>query len=471
MSALRAAPSWVASARDLILVAMAVFAVNIAIGILNGADVVEFTRDQLLTHVHAGTVGWLTLTIVASAFLLFRASDRRLVIALAVLVPIYVVAFFTGNLAFRAIGGTALLIAIAWLLVWVWREYLGGERSLPKLAVALGLTAFGYGAVVGVLLQISFAAGVTIIPGDAIGAHASAMTFSYLVLAAMGLMEWRLLGTRDLPRAGLVQVVALFLGGLIISVALLAGAEQAGGGLYLLTQLVAVVLFVVRIWPRSLRIDWLAASPIRNVAAASLWVVIALALFIGGIVISVGLMVGAEQAAGGLYLLLELVAVVLFVIRIWPRSTRVGWLDANPIRHVAAASIWVVGALILFMYLVFSFITAADPSDPAAFPVNVLLASDHAVYIGVITNIVLSLLAVLVLDESARRSWIGHLMFWGVNLGLLVFVVGLILNTPEIKRIGAPVMGLTLYVSLAILAWRAISASIDSVEAGLAEPA
>lgn len=402
MSVLRAAPSWAVAARDLFLVAMAVFVFNIAIGILNGADAVEFDRNQLLSHVHAGTIGWLTLTIVASTFLLFRAADRRLMLALAILVPIYVAAFYTGSFALRAAGGTLLLIVIAWLLVWIWRQFLAGERSLPRLAVVLGLTSFGYGAVIGVLIQVSFALGVTILPGDFIGAHASAMTFGYLVLVAFGLIEWRLLGTRGLPKAGLVQILALFIGGLVISVGLLAGATQAAGGIYLLTQLVAVVLFVVRIWPKALR---------------------------------------------------------------------VGWLGANPIRHVGAASIWVVGALILFMYLVSKFITAADPTDPNAFPLNVLIASDHSVYIGVITNIMLGLLSVLVMDGAARRPWVGHVIFWGVNLGLLVFVIGLILDTAEIKRIGAPVMGVTLYVALAILAMRARSASLASADTELADPA
>jgi hypothetical protein len=384
------------------LVAMAVFVLNIVIGILNGADAVEFDRNQILTHVHAGTVGWLTLTIVASSFLLFRAADRRLMLALAILVPIYVVAFYTGSFALRAIGGTALLVVIVWLLVWIWQQFLAGERSLPRLAVVLGISSFGYGAVIGVLLQLQFALELTILSGDGIGAHAAAMTFGYLVLVSFGLIEWRVLGTRGLPRAGLVQILALFLGGLVISLGLLAGAAQAAGGIYLLTQLVAVVLFVVRIWPRSLR---------------------------------------------------------------------VGWLDANPIRHLGAASIWVVGALILFMYLVFSFITAVNPDDPDAFPLNVLIASDHSVYIGVITNIMLGLLSVLVLDEAARRSWMGHVIFWGVNLGLLVFVAGLIIDTAEIKRIGAPVMGVTLLVALAILAMRAVSASMASAESDLAESA
>ena len=401
-SAGRGAPAWVATARDLYLVAMAVFVVNIVIGILNGADVVDFDRNQILTHVHAGTIGWLTLTIVASTFLLFRAADQRLMLVLAVLVPIYVFAFYTGIFALRAIGGIALLIAIGWLVWWLWRQFLAGERTLPRLAVTLGLTSFGYGALIGVLIQVSLAAGVTLLPGDAIGAHASAMTFGYLVLVAMGLIEWRILGTRDLPRAGVIQVGALFLGGLTISVSLLAGAAQAGGGIYLLTQLVAVILFAVRIWPSSLRINWAAADPIR---------------------------------------------------------------------HFAASSIWVVFALVLFMYIVFKFISSgATNTDPGAAPpidLNVLIASDHSAYIGIVTNIVLGLLTVLLLRSQVRRSWIGQVVFWGVNLGLLVFVIGLIVNTAEIKRIGAPVMGTTLLVALAILAYTALREPLDTSEADL----
>ncbi len=401
MSVDRSVPAWVVTARDLFLVAMALFVVTIVIGILNGADVVAFDRNQLLTHVHSGTIGWMTLSIVASSFLLFRAADRRLMLALAVLVPIYVAAFYTGSFPLRAIGGVALLVAIGWLLVWLWRQFLAGERSLPRLAVVLGLTSFGYGAVIGVLIQIQFALGRQFLTGDAIGAHAAAMTFGYLVLVAMGLIEWRLLGTRDLPRAGLVQVLALFAGGLIISVGLLVGAVQAAGGIYLLTQLVAVVLFVVRVWPRALRAPW---------------------------------------------------------------------LDAGPIRHIAAASLWVVGALVLFMYLIFSFIQ--NPTDPNALPLNVLIASDHSVYIGVITNIVLGLLLALVAGEAAgdaaRRAWIGQVTFWGVNLGLAVFVVGLIVNTAELKRIGAPVMGVALLIALAIVAARAVSATLASAESELA---
>ena len=392
MTSERTGTDWARTARDLYLVAMAVFVVTIVIGILNGADAVDFDRNQILTHVHSGTVGWLTLTLVASSFLLFRAADRRLMLTMAVLVPVYVLAFYTGNFAFRAIAGTALLAAIVWLLSWVWGRYLLGERTLPRLTVALGLTSFGYGAIVGVLIQVALALEIDILPGDTIGAHASAMTFGYLVLVAMGLIEWRVLGTRDMPALGLVQVGALFLGGLVISASLLAGAEQIGGMIYLLTQLVAVVLFAVRIWPRALGRSWTAADPGR---------------------------------------------------------------------HFGIASVWAVAALILFMYIVYSFITAANPDDPNALPINVLIASDHAVYIGVITNVVLGLLSLLFLRGRAP-GWVTQVIFWGVNVGLAVFVVGLILDTAEIKRIGAPLMGITLLIALGLLAARAWGSDPDT---------
>ena len=219
------------------------------------------------------------------------------------------------------------------------------------------------------------------------------MTFGYLVLTAMGLVEWRLRGTRDLPRLGLVQIGALFLGGLVISISLLAGAEQAGGGIYLLTQLIAVVLFVVRIWPRAVRVDW---------------------------------------------------------------------ITAGPIRHFALSALWVPIALVLFMYVV------ATVLNTGQLPTTILIATDHSAYIGILTNIMLGLLATVVLRADVRRSWVGQLMFWGVNIGLIVFVIGLLMDSAAIKRIGAPLMGITLLISLGILAWSAIREPLEASEADLA---
>jgi len=387
--------SWAAAARILYLVAMAVFVVTIAIGILNGLDLVEFDRNQLLTHVHSGTVGWLTLSLVATAMVYFRRGDLRLAAALGLMVPLYVAAFYTGSFALRAISGTILLAIVAWVVVWVWQSYLASERSLVGLGLTLALSTFGYGAVVGVLLQVGFATGTTIVPGDGIGAHAGAMTFGYLVLAAMAIIEWQVRDTAGLPRGGLLQLGALFVGGLILSIALLTGAAQLGGTLYLLAELIAVTLFVVRIVPAAVRVDW--AGP-------------------------------------------------------------------DPLRHVAAASLWVVAALLLFMYLVSQFIAAPDDPDLINRLGGVLIASDHAVYIGVISNLVFAVLARRV-APPATSDLSRQLMFWGLNAGLLLFAAGLVSDSVILKQIGAPLMGLFLLHNLAVYARTLARASGSAAEA------
>ena len=311
-----AAP-WAIVARDLYLVAMAVFLVTIVIGILNGTDAVEFDRNAILTHVHSGTVGWLSLTIVASTFLLFRAADRRLMLTLAVaragLRPglLHRQLRVPRHRRHRAAGGHRVAAVLG-------VEHLPGRGAHPSAAggdprpdvVRLRRDRRASSS------RWRWRSSIDILPGDTIGAHASAMTFGYLVLTAMGFIEWRLLGTRGIPTLGRVQVGALFLGGLVISVST-PGRRRADRRrcIYLLAELVAVVIFIIRIWPRrhaQLMGRCRSAAPLRR-------------------------------------------------------------------RHRSGPS----SRCCCSCTSCSSFITAENPDRPGALPVNVLIASDHAVYLGV----------------------------------------------------------------------------------------
>lgn len=385
--------------RALYLVAMAIFLVTITIGILNGLDLVTFNRDQILTHVHSGTIGWISVGIVAATFWLTRQADARIAWSLVILVPIYVVAFYSGNLAFRAIAGTPLLIVIVGVFVWAWRAA-RADGSFPAIAIALALTTFAYGAVFGVVLQIAFATKTTLLPGDGIGAHAATMTTSYLMLAGMALTEWRLLGTRGVPKAGLVQIGALFFGGAVLAAALLFDLGfQVAGGLNILAEFVAVIIFVVRLWPTALRVDWMAADGRRHIALAALV-----------IPVSMGILV-------------SLIAQVM------------------------------------------------SSGDPTKVPAGLLIAFDHSVFIGVITNITFGLIYSLTSDRPAEDPWIRHLVFAGVNLGLLVFLVGLIADSALIKEIGSPIMGVSILLGLVVLARRLVASSVPTEEAPAVAPA
>ena len=387
MAASPAALDTARTVRTLFLVAMAVFVVTIVIGILNGLDVVEFNRDQLLTHVHSGTLGWLTLAIVAASAWLAGGIDKRLAYALAVLIPIYVLAFYLAIPWLRAAVGGVLLLAILWLVVWAW-QMARANPSLPRIGVALGLTTFTYSAVIGVLRQVQNAGGPTPFGPtvDIVGAHAAAMVFSYLVVVAMALLEWRVLGTTDRPRGGLVQMALLFL-------------------------------------PPE-----------------------------------------AIQPVGGLYLLLELIAVGLFAARVLPTAVRVDWARTSSARSLAISSVFVVVATLIYLYVIFRLIS--DPSLDVSSPgiSGVLLASDHSTFIGVITNLMFGLLLVLTLDQASRWPWADQLVFWGVNLGLVIFLGGLIGDVVILKRIGAPLMGLALLLGLATFASRLWASDLSGAE-------
>ena len=385
---------WPRLVRGLYLTAMAVFLVTIAIGILNGLDLVTFNHDQLLTHVHSGTIGWISLGIIASTFWLTRSGDRRIAASLVILVPIYVAAFYTGNFAFRAIAGTPLLVVIAVVFIWAWRAA-RADGGFPAMAVALALTTFAYGALFGVVLQIGFATSTTLLPGDGIGAHAATMTTSYLMLAGMGLVEWRLLGTRDVPRSGLVQIGALFLGGVILAASLLFGIDlKIGGGLNILCEFVAVGIFIKRLWPTALRADWAATDGRRHIAFAALVIPFSMAIL-----------------------------VVLIAM-------------------------------------------AASSSDPTAIPAGLLIAFDHSVFIGVITNVVFGLLYVLTADRPVEAAWLRHAVFVGLNAGMIVFLIGLIAESSLIKEIGSPVMGVSALLGLWILARRLLGSNLAAADPG-----
>ncbi len=399
-SSQRVSAGWAPLVRGLFLVAMALFVITVVIGIVNGLDLYEFDHNQLLTHVHSGTLGWITLSLVAATFWLVRRGDRRLAIALGVLIPLYVAAFYSGSLPARAVTGTLLLVAILWLVGWAWVA-LSREPTIPLLAVTLGLTSFAYGAIIGVLLQIQFAAGTTLFPGgsDAIGAHAGTMVFSYLILVAMGLLEWRLIGLRRRSRGGLVQIAALFGGGLLLALTLLFLPESA------------------------------------------------------------------VQAVGGIYLLVELIAVVLFIGRVLRSAVRIDWRAASPERHLATSAVFVVVATAIFLYVVFLFISTGDPSK---IPVGVLVASDHAAFIGVVTNLIFGLALRFGADRSARWPWADQIVYWAMNGGLILFLLGLMVVSPELKRIGAPIMGTAILLGLAVIAGRLWSSDLSTADEAVA---
>lgn len=203
----RSADVWRYTKR-IFLGSLLVFLINVALGFANVFTTGAIPRWQILTHFHAGTLGWLTLSAIGFAVWLFtgnravsEAYERRIgwLSWAAVLVGLGYVSSFgisfslTGNaFALMPIFGTGMMLVI-WATALL---ALTSLRSQPvirtvHLLVAGAFTVSSFGAVMGVLLGLQHAAGPLPLPEGIpnVGNHAGPMD-AYAVIMGTALVEW-----------------------------------------------------------------------------------------------------------------------------------------------------------------------------------------------------------------------------------------------------------------------------------------
>jgi len=192
---------------------LGIFGLTALLGLANATRIFgALSQDALLTHLHSGTLGWITMGVIGVAIWMFAGRGETLsrnVMISGLVTAAYVLAFWSGNFPARAISGTLeLLVIVYW---WWWtlaqaRTEGFGRIDVPKLSLVLGLTILTIGAIIGVTIQVFLALGVTLPTApDLIGTHASAQIGGYLVLVSAGVAEWRLAGGGSRSRAGLAQ--------------------------------------------------------------------------------------------------------------------------------------------------------------------------------------------------------------------------------------------------------------------------
>jgi hypothetical protein len=265
---------------------LGIFALTALIGLFNATKIIgTIDQNTLLTHLHSGTLGWITMGVIGVAVWMFGGSSPTVARSIglsALATAAYVLAFWSGNFIARAVFGSIELLVIVGWWWWVLSRSLAqgfGLISVPKLSVLLALTTLVIGSTVGVILQILFATNnVNEQNGVLIGVHASAQVGGYLVLVAAGIAEWQLSG-EGRTTAGLIQAVLLFFAGLLLALGILLNVTPA---LLLsnLFQTVAIVMIAFRVGRRAFRISWTAPSGLRHEAIAVAWLVVALILFV-----------------------------------------------------------------------------------------------------------------------------------------------------------------------------------------------
>ena len=377
----------------LLQAALLIFTFTVGVGILNGIDVVDFERKQLMAHVHAGTLGWITLSFIAACLWMFSegrsvtgwraVAPRWLGIAAAVSIIFYVFAFYTGDLNLRLAGGSLTFAAILGFYLWIVVQMRGAPLSTPRLGIFAAATTLTIAALLGVILGIWLNGSLKFLPDGILTTHPTTMVVGYLVLAGMALSEWRLHPASAQTPAG-----------------------KAG------------------------------------------WAQVALP-FTGGLVLTAGALTN-NQILIGMYVPLQITGVIIYLVRLAPRMLDTPWLAGGPERHYAVSAVFLVANVGLITYLIINYVSGAygDPPDFKLIPSWLVFAMDHAMFIGVMTN---SLFGLVSEAASKRRSlwpWADHVLFWGMNVGAVGFVVGLALKSTVIKEVFSPIMGTAILIAI-----------------------
>jgi len=385
-----------------------IFTLTALLGLANATQLFgALDRNTLLTHLHSGTLGWITMGVIGISVWMFGGSGTtaaRNVMLSALATAAYVLAFWSGNFQARAIFGTIELVVI---LYWWWfavsrgRAEGFGRLDIPKLSVIFGLTTLVIGSTVGVTVQIILGTGNQLpTTTDLIGAHAAAQVGGYLILVAAGVIEWQLTGGGKRTAAGLVQVALLFVGGLILSV----------------SQLIASQL------------------PAQ-----------------------------AQQALPGIATLLTLAGAIVVVFRVGRAAVSVSWTEGAK-RHIALATGYLLLGVVLFGLLVQQFIAAQG--DPSKVSIGLLHSVDHVYFVGLMTNIIFGAILVASADRPRVWPWADNVIFWGLNLGIASFIVVLLTQgsgegaKPFASAVAytAPIMGLSALLGIATFSMRLMTA-------------
>jgi predicted membrane protein len=171
--------------------------------------------------------------------------------------------------------------------------------------------------------------------------------------------------------------------------------------------------------------------------------------FIGGVIITFGALAN-DPILIGLYIPFQVIGIIIYLVRLGPKMLAVPWLSGGPARHYAVSAVFLVANVALITTMIVSLITGAygNPPDFSKIPFWMVFAMDHAMFIGVMTN---GLFGLVSEASGARRSpwpWADHVIFWGMNVGLVGFVVGLMLQSAPIKQVFAPIMGISILIAI-----------------------
>jgi hypothetical protein len=370
------------------------FLINNLVGFANAFTEGTINRGQVLVHLHAGSVGWITLSAIGLGIWVvtgqrqvgpdYERHVRRLgwsaVIAFACYVPNFWLAFGpVGITIFLPIFGIAAVAVLWWSAIFVIGQLRQQETlTTIQLLAAGALLVASIGATVGALLGLEHVIGTFMtLASDRVGAHA-AMMDTYLFLVAAAVIEW-----------------------------------------------------VIR--PRSEQ-RWSFAGAVQ----AGVWV-------IGAALVPISYFLDLIEVLLPIFGMLLLAGMAIFLVRTAWRALLAGPMTSGARPWAFFGTVWLVAYMGLFLWIVSG---GGDFSGMPAwfFPVFV-----HVGFIGMMTNLVLAVHFQRADASRSVASWAEPAALWTMNLGLVAFLA---LKIAADVRIGALIMGVGVVLGVGTALWR-----------------
>jgi hypothetical protein len=368
--------------RVILLASALIFLANIYFGFDNALTVGTIPRWQILVHLHAGSLGWITLSMFALTIWLHTGERdvsptyvRRVIRLSWLAIGVFAGYVLSFGLAFAYGRPFTFLMPVfgtsASLLIWTFAIYSfvqvrrAPDATTTQLLITTALLVAAFGSSMGVLLGLEYIVGSFIPGADRIGVHAAAMD-AYVLLSGATIIDAFL--QKDPKKrwtwSGLALALAWGLSGLVLIPALL-------------------------------------------------FSILPLAM------ISVPLL---------------LLGLVIFL-------ARGGWrgIATNPIRGGARrwlffGSIWTTFWPLFFVWVLITYI-----NDIASIPPWVGVAFAHLSFIGLMTNLLLGVFSTRSQEASRSLAWAETASMWAINIGLVLFLA---FEYTAGIRLGAIVMGI-----------------------------
>jgi hypothetical protein len=143
-----------------------------------------------------------------------------------------------------------------------------------------------------------------------------------------------------------------------------------------------------------------------------------------------------------------IVGVIILLVRRRADLKPAMWKGSGTGTFPRMSVVYLLAYLVLLTYIVSRFLSGAmDPDAMTPGDDALLIALDHLMFIGVMTN---ALFGALAADLHGRTvAMADRVLLWGLNLGIAGFAVGLLTQEALPKRIFTPIMGTALLIGIA----------------------